>query len=414
MYLWGTHFYWMCDCIAVKEILEYDGEIHMICRWAQELLGYHYSIIHRCERMMKYVDSISRRFGPAIAVYIRAAALLITVDRQRRPLAYDKIIPNSTSEAKYLPSHCLDLHVPVLTNPTISSFGVIQVPSPVHTPCPPISSAPILFYSSRTITLPVKSQHTETTIAHTLQPTSNAVGKQWLCINDVAGSFTTWSRSEDSGSVEWDVRNMFVSDVASSLFHHLHPTIAFVVASSLSTTITSMMTPDFDPSGMDSMFIPSVNGNLVSWLLEMLTCISVISQQRPTFGVATLWVPCHYFKDSYDILESPAIPLWSFRVESVNSASCGDKICALRTCITFERIESSDASSISIAGDTTNENLMGYRPIIESAYNKILDTKSFALPVDVLHASYQINNRSPFHSAVVAQITEDDALSAGS
>ena len=42
-YLWGSHFFWMCDCSAIKEVLEYDGTIHMICRWAQELLGYNFS-----------------------------------------------------------------------------------------------------------------------------------------------------------------------------------------------------------------------------------------------------------------------------------------------------------------------------------------------------------------------------------
>ena len=31
-YLWGNHFYWMCDCVAVKEVLEYNGSIHMIMR----------------------------------------------------------------------------------------------------------------------------------------------------------------------------------------------------------------------------------------------------------------------------------------------------------------------------------------------------------------------------------------------
>jgi len=30
-FLWGTHFYWwLCDCTAVKEILEYDGLITMM------------------------------------------------------------------------------------------------------------------------------------------------------------------------------------------------------------------------------------------------------------------------------------------------------------------------------------------------------------------------------------------------
>ena len=38
-YLWGTHFYWICDCKAIQEILEYNGEIVMISRWSQELLG---------------------------------------------------------------------------------------------------------------------------------------------------------------------------------------------------------------------------------------------------------------------------------------------------------------------------------------------------------------------------------------
>ena len=46
-YLWGTHFYWLCDCLAIKQILDYDGDISIVCRWAQELLGYDFSIVHR-------------------------------------------------------------------------------------------------------------------------------------------------------------------------------------------------------------------------------------------------------------------------------------------------------------------------------------------------------------------------------
>jgi hypothetical protein len=29
-FLWGTFFYWLCDCSAVKEVLEYEGPIHVI------------------------------------------------------------------------------------------------------------------------------------------------------------------------------------------------------------------------------------------------------------------------------------------------------------------------------------------------------------------------------------------------
>jgi hypothetical protein len=34
-YLWGSEFYWLCDCSGVKEILEYEGPIHQVRRWAQ-------------------------------------------------------------------------------------------------------------------------------------------------------------------------------------------------------------------------------------------------------------------------------------------------------------------------------------------------------------------------------------------
>ena len=29
-YLWGTRFYWLCDCMAIKEILEYIGGSHQL------------------------------------------------------------------------------------------------------------------------------------------------------------------------------------------------------------------------------------------------------------------------------------------------------------------------------------------------------------------------------------------------
>jgi hypothetical protein len=52
-YLWGSEFFWMCDCSAVKEILEYKGPIHQIRCWAQELLGYHFQVFHRPARMFQ-------------------------------------------------------------------------------------------------------------------------------------------------------------------------------------------------------------------------------------------------------------------------------------------------------------------------------------------------------------------------
>ena len=78
-FLWGCHFYWLCDCSVVKEILEYEGSIPMICRWAQELLGYQFSVIHRHKRMMADVDALTRRVGPLIATHCCIAADFISV-----------------------------------------------------------------------------------------------------------------------------------------------------------------------------------------------------------------------------------------------------------------------------------------------------------------------------------------------
>ena len=43
-YFWGILFYWICDCSAIKEVLEYDGSIHRLKRWAQELLAYNFFV----------------------------------------------------------------------------------------------------------------------------------------------------------------------------------------------------------------------------------------------------------------------------------------------------------------------------------------------------------------------------------
>lgn len=211
-----------------------------------------------------------------------------------------------------------------------------------------ISSVPILFYSSRIISSAVVSPRKDTHIVPSFQPASHAVGKQWLCINDVVGSFTTWSRTGDSMLIKWEVKNIFVADVASSLFQLIYPSIKYTTTSALVPTCTSLMSTEFHPFGMDSMFILFVHGSFVSWLLDMLKCISIISLACPNIGLANLWVPCHYFNDDIDILPTHIVPSWSYCIESFNSASIGNKVCALCTCITLLCNNTPDDSSSSV------------------------------------------------------------------
>jgi len=82
-YFWGCHFYWLCDCSAMKELLEYNGSIAMISHWAQELLGCHFTVIHRPAKMMQDVDALTRRYGPHIAKHMMIAALLFARDKKQ-------------------------------------------------------------------------------------------------------------------------------------------------------------------------------------------------------------------------------------------------------------------------------------------------------------------------------------------
>jgi hypothetical protein len=44
----------------------YDGPIHQVRRWVQELLGYFFHVVYRQIRMMADVDAFTRRYGPLI------------------------------------------------------------------------------------------------------------------------------------------------------------------------------------------------------------------------------------------------------------------------------------------------------------------------------------------------------------
>ena len=84
-FLWGSHFYWLCDCKAIKDILEYNGEIAVVTCWAQELLGYHFSVIHMPARMMMDMNGLTRRFNSLSSKYAHIALLLSSVDHKDRP-----------------------------------------------------------------------------------------------------------------------------------------------------------------------------------------------------------------------------------------------------------------------------------------------------------------------------------------
>ena len=64
----------------------------MVCRLAQELLSYHFSIVHRSKKMMTEVDSLTRRFGTLISEHCMIAPILHHTDKIKIPEAYDEAV----------------------------------------------------------------------------------------------------------------------------------------------------------------------------------------------------------------------------------------------------------------------------------------------------------------------------------
>ena len=90
--VWKQHFWLLCDCASVKEIIEYEGSIPMVCRWDQELFGYHFIIVQWSNKMMTDVDALTSRFGKLISQYCIIASILYITDKQQRPDAYEESV----------------------------------------------------------------------------------------------------------------------------------------------------------------------------------------------------------------------------------------------------------------------------------------------------------------------------------
>ena len=98
----GTEFYWLCDCIAVKKVLEYNGSIHQLKRWSQELLAYAFVCIHRPNKMMKDVDGICHHIDPLIHRYLNDATTMLSTDIRLRSFACNFDVFTSCSNPRHV------------------------------------------------------------------------------------------------------------------------------------------------------------------------------------------------------------------------------------------------------------------------------------------------------------------------
>ena len=128
----------------------------MICRWAQELLGYQFTVIHQSCCMMVNVYTLIRQFGPLIVCHCLIANIFYTRDNYLRPLAYEASYFHTSATSKLtLPTMVFPIS-PVLSSDCMASFHVVEklIHEPLQVPAtasntpiniPLLSTSPILF-----------------------------------------------------------------------------------------------------------------------------------------------------------------------------------------------------------------------------------------------------------------------------
>ena len=187
----------MCDCSAITEILEYEGNIPQICRWLQELLGYQFTVVHRNYKIMMDVDDLSRRFGSLISTHCAIAYMLHYIDIKNRPDAYigescrcngrTKIQPQVDSTL-IAPSILIQSNINRLKHVYCTERQVVKHGAPSLF----ISSYPVLIASATNFH---HSRHTNTeTLIRTLD-IQDSLSVNYLCIDDVSGSLPKWSKT---------------------------------------------------------------------------------------------------------------------------------------------------------------------------------------------------------------------------
>ena len=118
----------------------------MVQIWAQELLGYYFTVIHQSENMMGDVNALTRRFREKLSVYLCVAKILRDKDELKFPDSYDDAA-FVTKQPTWLKTCNDNIFIPVLT---IQCIQNISQPTNIA-PTVPTSKSP----SSHLVTSPL-------------------------------------------------------------------------------------------------------------------------------------------------------------------------------------------------------------------------------------------------------------------
>ena len=161
---------------------------------------------------------------------------------------------------------------------------------------------------------------------------ASGIVANWLCVDDVCGSFLSWTNYASCGGIKWQIHSAFYSHDNASIFSLIFPEHKILM-----TTVIDSMLHHIDFMGMDAIFIPYQCGSMMDWLSQTVPLITVLDASGPRFIQVYLWAPISflYCGLSQDIRSVHAeLPeTWSYRVREYNVANFRDKVSAIKVCI---------------------------------------------------------------------------------
>ena len=343
-FLWGAHFYWICDCKSIKEILEYSGSIPMVMRWAQELLGYHFSVIHRPASMMEDVDSLTRQFGKDIGRYEGIAHILRAVDKVNRPDAYDPVVFRSMSRTTKVKSKSYCVTTPVFTENNITSeLSKWSKQSANET----VNQGPNLLFTSTPVyikdgLLPFAPSSPESKPMQAMEAIKH-FHIECLCVNDVVGSSLQWNNNHHQPPVSWTFHSAFTSTKAAAIFQALYP--REVVRLIDMKRMDSSLAPFNNVQHIEATFLPMHDGSIFDWLSSWTQALGKTSTTGSNIKTVVLWSNNEFLQHPQvyhavqDYLSQSLKEHWTFSIHRYSLREFGTPLSGKRVGIQISQLQ---------------------------------------------------------------------------
>ena len=383
-FLWGTHFYWLCDCAAVKEILEYDGPITMIKRWAQELLGYHFSVVHRLQRMMRDVDSLNRFYGNPVETYDTIAQAFADDDKERRPAAYETSVFRTADDPTKIGK---DAHLPeqeprIFTNKFIESYKCKDRSLPTSIPLT-IQTSPI-FVTSEMREVPQMAHEVNPPAESPMFTAIQHLSINRLVIDDTTGSTLHWIKNEARPPVYWHIHSIFLEQNNSKLVNVLFPNEDTRICT-LEDIFTSTFMIGFNV--VDLFYIPySAIGNIMHWVHSIFSNLSDIWDSSDDLIEINLWIPSTFLNEDIQTRIKAVVSVhmpqdWDISCTQYNATQFGDCVAAQRCHIQLLKVcENGRGSCHKFTSSSDIWTSIGYSERIDPTLNDSLRDFVIRLP----------------------------------